>query len=151
MSLSVFIAAGMSVSFFYLTMSEIQPQCPLSNFLKGQCRLSQITPSTPLINYMWYRRGRRVRAQCQFKHFTTFPWDARTNSRTRIPATITWSSLHLSWSRYSRFMSPSKELFINFSGGGGQTTPWSKKKYVDPPLFLDDKIAWPPPPSGWEK
>ena len=34
---------------FYLTMSEIQPQCPLSNFLKGQCRLSQITPSTPLI------------------------------------------------------------------------------------------------------
>ena len=35
--------------FFYLTMSEIQPQCPLSNFLKGQCRLSQITPSTPLL------------------------------------------------------------------------------------------------------
>ena len=30
MSLSVFIAAGRSVSFFYLTMSEIQPQCPYS-------------------------------------------------------------------------------------------------------------------------
>ena len=58
MSLSVFIAAGMSVAFFHLTMSEIQPQCPLSNFLKGQCRLSQITPSTPL--QLYQLRQKRV-------------------------------------------------------------------------------------------
>ena len=40
-----------------------------------------------------------------------------------------------------------KGLFINFSGGGRwQTAPRSKEKKGWPPLFLDDKNAWPPPP-----
>ena len=50
MSLSVFIAAGMSVSFFLSYHVGNSASMSLVEFsIKGQYRLSQITPCTPLM------------------------------------------------------------------------------------------------------
>ena len=93
---------------FYLTMSEIQLQCPLSNFLKGQCRLSQITPSTPL----WLYTPRPQRCCQDYQHLAKYcqeagyhhpriaraygttvplPWQKSLQSRVRVA--VTWIRL----------------------------------------------------------